>query len=831
MSAQARAGQKLTIGTGFSAAKLGGTAAGGGGGGGDLQSPAIDTSLLTDTQKSSMFGPASTAAAADFEEGNHDIIRLSADIDRQLSKILTHSDALDTSDLNAIEYVNNIFPNEQSLSAADKVLDKLKRQIKMLDKELKDLVRHQTDASQQTRQELVEVKQAILDLVSRIKAIKSRAGDSEQLVLEITHDIKSLDRAKKNLTHTINVLRRLQMFVNALEQLKGVANRKQYRETAHLLQVVLELVKHFKAFKNVKQVAALCDAVAQFQTEMKRTIFNEFEASFINGTYKHQAQVLNDACLVVESMDFDAKTPLVDWYCDLQLKDYRSIFRNNPEVAGLGDISRRYAWLKRTLKTHDEQHANLFPHEWQVAECLTVTFCDDTRKDLSDILARTDKDNTLDTIQMLQAIQATMEFESKVDKRFTARDPTVLVRDENELAPKTSKFYKIISSCFEMYLWRFIDMEDRALAEKFDGFKSQAPTADEEAVLLSSTELFLFYRQSLVNCARLSTRKAFLDLCKMFGKWLKNYNDILLGKLPKDERRVPTEDDIRIICFVINTADYCSSTTGQLEEKLTEKIDAEFKGLLSMSAEKDAFMNTCVVAVQALVRAIENANETAFTAMIKRPWGTISSVGDQSEHITMIAANLSSAIRIIRRTITASKFFRVFCDKFAESFIAKYLANIYKCRPLSEVGAEQMLLDTHSLKNILLEMSTLGADPPTQPPPAYVKILSKGISKVEQLLKVVLRPQDPPDILVDTYNLLYQDYNTANFQKILELKGLRRSEMQQILDVFQIKIPAGTQPTSPQPPGGPSDPNAKLSMGNFKPDFRKFMNNMNMKRT
>eukprot|EP00842_Homolaphlyctis_polyrhiza_P004929 jgi/Hompol1/5437/HPOL_004467-RA len=323
----------------------------------------------------------------DFEEGSHDILVLSADIDRQLSRILSKSDALDTCEFNSIECVNGIFPTDQSLSSADKVLDKLKQQIKLLDREIKELVRQQTNASRQTQQELEEVKRAIVDLVSRIKTIKSKATESEQMVLEITHDIKSLDQAKKNLTHSINVLRRLQMFVNALEQLRGVASRKQYRETAHLLQVVLQLVSHFKAYRGVKQVAVLCEQVERFQADIKRTIFNEFEASFTGGTFRLQAQVLYDACLVIETLGVEVKSQLIEWYCDSQLKDYRGIFRSNPEVAGLADVSRR--------------------------------FCEDTRKDLGEVLAKTDKDNTLDTVVMLQAIQATMEFEAKLDKRFT----------------------------------------------------------------------------------------------------------------------------------------------------------------------------------------------------------------------------------------------------------------------------------------------------------------------------------------------------------------------------------------------------------------------------
>ena len=46
----------------------------------------------------------------------------------------------------------------------------------------------------------------------------------------------------------------------------------------------------------------------------------------------------------------------------------------------------------------------------------------------------------------------------------------------------------------------------------------------------------------------------------------------------------------------------------------------------------------------------------------------------------------------------------------------KYLNIVYKCKPLSEVGAEQMLLDTMSLKNCFIQMTILGSEPGSQPP-------------------------------------------------------------------------------------------------------------------
>lgn len=49
-------------------------------------------------------------------------------------------------------------------------------------------------------------------------------------------------------------------------------------------------------------------------------------------------------------------------------------------------------------------------------------------------------------------------------------------------------------------------------------------------VLPSSTDLFYFYRETLVQCARFSTGKTFRDLCELFAKHLVSYcNVVLLG--------------------------------------------------------------------------------------------------------------------------------------------------------------------------------------------------------------------------------------------------------------------------------------------------------------
>ncbi|UYV74518.1 VPS53, partial [Cordylochernes scorpioides] len=109
---------------------------------------------------------------------------------------------------------------------------------------------------------------------------------------------------------------------------------------------------------------------------------------------------------------------------------------------------------------------------------------------------------------------------------------------------------------------------------------------------------------------------------------------------------------------------------------------------------------------------------------------------------------------------------RVLCS----SFIPRFVAQLFKCRPLSPVGAEQLLLDTHMLKTVLLELPTLGADVARKPPASYIKIVVKGMTKAEMLLKVVMAPHSPPENFVDNFIKLLPESDQTEFQKVLDMK-------------------------------------------------------------
>lgn len=119
-----------------------------------------------------------------------------------------------------VDYINSLFPTEQSLSNIDDVVNKMELKIRTIDKEIRSVVRGQTNVGQDGRAALEDAQKVIKQLFVHIKDIKDKAEQSEEVVKEITGDIKQLDFAKRNLTASITALNHLHMLVEGVDTLK-----------------------------------------------------------------------------------------------------------------------------------------------------------------------------------------------------------------------------------------------------------------------------------------------------------------------------------------------------------------------------------------------------------------------------------------------------------------------------------------------------------------------------------------------------------------------------------------------------------------------------------
>ena len=110
---------------------------------------------------------------------------------------------------------------------------------------------------------------------------------------------------------------------------------------------------------------------------------------------------------------------------------------------------------------------------------------------------------------------------------------------------------------------------------------------------------------------------------------------------------------------------------------------------------------------------------------------------------------------------------------------------------------------------MLLDLPSLGSKVAKGKAPAsYTKIVIKGMTKAEMTLKVVMsNPSDPPKEFVEQYVKLVTEPDLAEFQKVLEMKGLRKLDQTAYLEIFKTVAPsvasAAAVASDTEPTGSP----------------------------
>ncbi|CAK9325337.1 unnamed protein product [Citrullus colocynthis] len=747
---------------------------------------------------------------------------------------------------------NRMFPTEASLSGVEPLMQKIHNEIRRVDAGILAAVRQQSSSGTKAKEDLSAATSAVEELMSKIREIKTKAEQSETMVQEICRDIKKLDFAKKHITTTITALHRLTMLVSAVEQLQVMASKRQYKEAAAQLEAVNQLCSHFEAYRDNPKITELREKFKNIKQILKSHVFSDF-SSLGTGKEKEETnllQQLSDACYVIDALEPSVREELVNNFCSRELTSYEQIFEG-AELAKLDKTERRYAWIKRRIRTNEEIW-KIFPPSWHVPYRLCIQFCKKTRKQLEDILDNLKEKP--DVATLLLALQRTLEFEDELAEKFgggargkesgneieefgredsnSQNVSDIRKKYEKKLAvhqgPENDEkngikdmsvpgagfnFRGIVSSCFEPHLTVYIELEEKTLMENLEKLVQEETWDIDEGsqsnVLSSSMQLFLIIKRSLKRCSALTKNQTLLNLFKVFQRVLKAYATKLSARLPKGgtgfvaaatgmDGQIKTSDkDEKVICYIVNSAEYCHKTSGELAESVQKIIDSQLVDGVDMSEVQDEFSAVITKALVTLVHGLETKFDSEMAAMTRVPWATLESVGDQSEYVNGINMILTTSIPVLGRLLSPL-YFQFFLDKLASSLGPRFYANIFKCKQISETGAQQMLLDTQAVKTILLDIPSLGRQ--TSGAASYSKFVSREMSKAEALLKVILSPIDS---VADTYRALLPEGTLMEFQRILELKGFKKADQQSILDDFNKHGPGITQPSVSSPSAPP----------------------------
>lgn len=745
------------------------------------------------------------------------VVRFPPEVQAAIQTVMPSQDPLDSPDLDVVVYINKLFPTEASLGGLEDSMGMLSGQVTSIDEDMRRMVRSQTQVGGDAAAALEEAQTAILQLFNQMRDIKNAAEESEDMVKEITRDIKQLDTAKRNLSSAITSLNHLSMLVRGTATLTQLSQTRQYGEAALLLQGLLEVLNHFRSYQNIPQIKEISDQVETIKRELGEQIVKDFETTMLGTSGPSNNKQLAEACLVVSLLEPRVKRNLISWFVSHQLKEYSILFAVGEDEAWLDRLDSRYNWLKKHLIEFEERFGPLFPPDWEMSERLTAEFCRLTRADLTKLLQQ--RHQEVDTKLLLHSIQKTSAFENLLSRRFsgitlaTSRNveeqflksqPNMITTSNNPFgepepdALNSQNFHNvnlgtfkgIISQCFEPYLHIYLEAQDKNLEDmisKFVGDLSKMSlekldSGEGAPVMTSCGDLFVFYRKCLVQLGELSAGQPLLDLASLFRKYLREYTSKVivaalqnignsLGGVSGDKRQLPAamsqlsglkdlsgltratsgildnfssflkdDESVRfspgdqmMICSCLVTVEYCLDTTTQLEEKMKQKVDPEMAAKISFSSELEVMQTITTDCVGLLVRELEASCRPALSAMTKLSWAGIEQVGDQSQYVTSLVSVVRATVPKIRDALqTSRKYFTQFCIKFSSQFIPKYISCVYKCKPVGTVGAEQLLLDTHSIKMVLLELPSIQES-------GHVKVSANGRKAPQSYTKLVVK--------------------------------------------------------------------------------------------
>ncbi|KAL9099037.1 MAG: hypothetical protein Q9163_005403 [Psora crenata] len=707
----------------------------------------------------------------------------------------TGPNSLDSADYSPIEHLNTIFSHPSTLSSVSKASKVLHTYQNDLGHEISARVSRQSTSDVDSVKRIQEAKTDLAELFQKVEGVRLRAMQTEEAIMEMTAEIKRLDNTKKNLTLSMTALKRLQMLTTAYEQLQALVKSRQYRECAQLLQAVIQLMAHFKSYRSIDQIATLSRNVSDLQREMLEQICEDFELTFARSEVGQRRGTLAEACLVMDALGDNARSRLVTWYCNTQLREYRQLFRGSEEAGSLENLPMRYSWFKRMMKTYDNEHAALFPPAWRVNELLANAFCEGTREDFKGILSRLSRRSdgqTMDVELLLKCLQETLDFEHSLEKKFSSTNRTSM-DTVSSADDKPSIFSHAISEAFEPHLNIWVEAQDKQLSNMIPQYRQQPLRQPEEEfnpqlVISSSTELFNFYRLTLSQCARLSPGASLLELTKVFAKYLDQYAQQILwyhlSERPSGQTPSKTPN-IEDVILVLNTADYCYNTSMQLEEKIKSRIDAGYRSGIDLQSQGEAFMGIAAATVRALVRKIEIDIAPTWREMRNVGWSKMENVGDQSSYVSDMIRRINTGVGEVLGMLQKQQYARAFCDNLVDLTCNAYIANIFQCKPISEVGAEQMLLDVYTLKKCFEHLLTLRTSASAPPPHGYQKRVNQSIFRIDPILKTLQVRPSPPEALVQAYLIHIADKSDNNFRKILDLKGLKKQDQSYLMELFQ----------------------------------------------
>lgn len=525
------------------------------------------------------------------------------------------------------------------------------------------------------------------------------------------------------------------------------------------------------------------------------------------------------------------------------MEPYESLFGIGRQHFALDQVERRWAWFKRLLKYIENKFVNIFPPHWRIQLRLCLEFVEGTKMHLIAMLTEIESNDASDVNLLLKALQSSIRFEQEMTEKFNLLkqlkqsmeneeqsaklelemqqrlkkdDKLMYIPTDHDAANKEeeteSGFLGLahsaisggISGVFDKFLGSYVLLERQNLEEMLTRLGQEdtpeASTPQQSgSVFASSTNMFVFIKNSIKRCTQLTTGQTFLSLTEELRSSMRQYIVMLKNRCPAE---VPGTNPILYrmlpgmevtVSIMINTGEYCAEVAPQLEQMVQQKIQPSLANKVTFEEESEAFMDLVAFGLKVLVFGVLDRLDSSFRTMFNMNWGAFTQVGEESAYLHTISAVLVEVIPNVRNSLSSS-YFNNFCTRLATEILQKFQDVILRQKRITELATQQLLLDTYSMKTMVMQLpiiqnpATGNGNPAaaldkSNIPSVYTKLVNSRSTHIEVILKLVGTPED---LLLERFKLMWPEGQSADLQMLMGLKGIRRDSQQVILEMLGL---------------------------------------------
>jgi len=311
------------------------------------------------------------------------------------------------------------------------------------------------------------------------------------------------------------------------------------------------------------------------------------------------------------------------------------------------------------------------------------------------------------------------------------------------------------------------------------------------------------------------------------------------------------DEQLITLCLVVNTLDYLSDTLSALQGKLRQSmlesqhdsnnhvVDEERSKKAERLANKidlsdiqegkcdDLAANTVKCIAQVITERIGVQLDREIASC--RKWNEEEQSSDRSSFVNTLKETLTNDIGVVHSLLVIA-YHNLLNSQMSQRLIPKYTSCVFtRIRRISSQGALQLQLDTREFEKALLnlpmiamtdhhrnddggDMKDSGAEQhievltkmnihPNQNktirvPNAYKASTSKQVNRIQTLLKTINTPYSPTRL--DDIATFFKDVSDKrgshlDLNKICEIKGLRKQEIQAVLATYNRMVPVNQQ--------------------------------------